>query len=115
MGRNGCTAPLGALSSGWTTVSWGRLFQVGTVSVLLLEFRMWLVVLWSLAPADLGKQVPLGWQDSVLSPQTHSLIPGQCATGEVSDQRLSETEQGALRGFLFRPPALLRPSSTSHA
>ena len=78
-------APLGGLSLGWTTVAWGRLFQVGTVTVSLLEFRMWLVVLWSLAPADLGEQVALGWQDSLLCPV--GLIPGQCAVGEVSDQR----------------------------
>ena len=78
-------APLGGLSLGWTMVAWGRLFQVGTVAVSLLEFRMWLVVLWSLAPADLGEQVALGWQDSLLCPV--GLIPGQRAVGEVSDQR----------------------------
>lgn len=115
VGRNGCTAPLGALSSGWTTVAWGRLFQVGTISVSLLELRMWLVVLWSLAPTDPGEQAALGWQDSLLCPQTHGLIPGRCAAGEGSDQSPSRAEQGALSGFLFQPPALPRPSSTSHA
>lgn len=72
-------------------MAWGRLFQVGTVTASLLEFRMWLVVLWSLAPADLGEQVALGWQDSLLCPV--GLIPGQCAVGEVPDQRQSRSTQ----------------------